>query len=118
MDYSYCYTLTITPEDIYGAEGPRIPEGYKMVDFRPVRKGDMYLPTGTVATRVFTCEDLIPGPREPRLILEKLPEKRLLEIENCGNCFHRSSFGYCTMVANRYVSSMGIPNWCPLPKAR
>lgn len=114
------YSFTLTPKDIYGVEEPTIPEGYKVVGFRPVNKGENYLTDGNWGV-IFSFKEYDPGPREPRLILEKLPGKRLLEIGTCHKCAFYTSFGYChhPETKERHVTNVtkGIPEWCPLPKA-
>lgn len=113
------YSYTLTPKDIYGVEEPPIPKGYKVVGFRPVNKGENYLTDGRIVNEVFSFEVYYPGPREPRLILEKLPEKkRLLEVEHCYQCMYRNG-AYCNNgQLPRLISQIGgIPSWCPLPKA-
>lgn len=103
------YTFTITVKDIYGTENPEIPKGYKVVGFRIPTKGsnEMFLTDDSAA--VYSVRDFFPGKREPRLILEKLPEKRFLEMSKCAMCPHFDLYDA------QLTGLTSIPDWCPLP---
>lgn len=79
MPYTYTYTkpVIITPQDIYGPhETPKIP-GYKIVDFRPPKKGEKYLINNSLKSSthligVDTCyDDQVFANANARYILEK-----------------------------------------------
>lgn len=116
------YTFTITVKDIYGTENPEIPKGYKVVGFRIPTKGsnEMFLTNDSAA--VYSVRDFFPGKREPRLILEKLPEKRFLEMSKCAMCPHFDLYdaqlnrSLCRKTGKSPVAGLtSIPDWCPLP---
>jgi len=83
MSYTYTYKkpvlvdTTITPQDIYGPhETPKI-SGYKIVDFRPPKKGERYLVNNNLQSCVhLTAVDICYGDDvfadyNPRYIVEK-----------------------------------------------
>lgn len=114
------YSYTLTPKDIYGVEEPEVPKGYKITGFRLPKVGETILTVRLRMAGYLEVPDNVP--LGPRLILEKLPEKRLIDVASCSTCpysgtmrhdicWHPSTWGY------------GIPNpqyfpmWCPLPTA-
>jgi len=114
------YSFTLTPKDIYGVEEPEIPKGYKVVGFRPPQMDEIYRSkvdcTAEVADHVDASS--LRSNRNPRLILEKLPEKRLLVLETCFRCgYFDSGHTHCNATGNAVPSLYSIPEWCPLPKA-
>lgn len=79
MPYTYTYKkpVIITPQDIYGPhETPKI-SGYKIVDFRPPKKGERYLVNNNLQSCVhLTAVDICYGDDvfadyNPRYIVEK-----------------------------------------------
>lgn len=119
------YTFTITVKDIYGTENPEIPKGYKVVGFRPPNTAEWILDWVGKTGPIRAAKDDWTG--HPRLILEKLPEKRryVKDVSRCLDCPHH---GYlyerghvCIHTAARKIDTnahMNIPEWCPLPIAK
>lgn len=118
------YSYTLTPKDIYGVEEPEVPKGYKITGFRLPKVGETILTVRLKMAGYLEVPDNVP--LGPRLILEKLPEKRLLtkEIAACKQCPHFVILAYeleyrCDNNATKpiLVNMNTIPEWCPLPKA-
>jgi len=120
------YSYTLTPKDIYGVEEPEIPKGYKVVGFRPPQLRELYRSNGSASVYIADDIDVTSMRGLPRLILEKLPEKRRMtwDIENCDGCRWcrlKLSNGepccYRTSPPRQIANVFVFPEWCPLPKA-
>lgn len=76
-------TYELTIKDVYGTDTPEISDGYEIVDFRPIREGDIILSTSKSSlTDKFILIDVSKPDRSlVRLILQKKPKPRRFEIE-------------------------------------
>lgn len=78
MDY-----CCISVEQVYGESNPKIPEGYKQIDFRPYKKGDTIL-TESISSKgngvALVVEHSTSSYCRPYIILEKLPPKPKPEV--------------------------------------
>jgi len=77
--YIHTHTTTKTVKDIYGTSTPSIPEGWKAIEFRLVRRGDNYL-NSIDQTHVVTATF---NETEPRIILRKLEPISDKELLDC-----------------------------------
>lgn len=64
------YTLQITTKQIYGVNNPAIPDGFKVVGFRPPKDGDAYIPTNRSHISEIRVSDWNWAPADPRIIVQ------------------------------------------------
>jgi len=79
MEYSTTCCISIC--DVYGESNPKIPEGYKKIDFRPYKAGDVVLLTWSkCAVEVAEGDPSDSSYGRPYIILEKLlPKPEVIE---------------------------------------
>ena len=93
----------ISVEQVYEKPNPKIPEGYRKLDFRPYKKGDTVLTTSESAYVVGGSSY-----GRPFIILEKLPPKP--EVIDRGKCYTYEVKTYeAKSVGDIYKQDVTIP---------
>jgi len=94
------FTKIITIRDIYGTDTPEIPKGYKAVDFRYPKQGEMYL--WSIGTAMKAGDDHHEKCGSPLIILSKLPDPVVVK----GNVEYEAPVSTVTKI---YFSDVTIP---------
>jgi len=101
MEYSTTCCISIC--DVYGESNPKIPEGYKQIDFRPYKTGEFFRLRGGGGAYCAQADDAF---GRPYIILEKLPPKP--EVISTAEYTYISQ-PRILLLKNIYGSSVQVP---------
>ena len=125
------YILRVTTKDIYGVATPAIPNGYRIVDFRPPQFHELFLtnpgshlPINVAQFNYNRCEPRLILVEGDSLVAHTAKSRRVVKVVDLPDGFYsgRLDFGLCEFVGqfllitygdNRFIIRLSPLNiWC------